>query len=118
MLGHKFAWAAQTPVPSLVDAPESAAGLIARLKAAEVDLVVDGELFQVTVRADGGYSSKWTSGPNPGYGFGSSGPRVAWQSDDGLPPAPLPLPLPTIRDHREAIREFLSNINPETGYLD
>lgn len=83
-----------------------------------VDLVVDGELFQVTVHADGGYSSTWTSGPNPGYGFGSSGPRVAWQSDDGLPPAPLPLPLPTIRDHRESIREFLSNINPENGYLD
>ncbi|EON32777.1 MULTISPECIES: hypothetical protein [Gordonia] len=82
-----------------------------------VDLVVNGELFQVSIRADGGYSSRWVSGPNPGYGFDSSAPCVAWNSGDGLPPAPLPLPLPTIAEHRESITEFLSDIDPLTGYL-
>ncbi|MYR05489.1 hypothetical protein GTV32_03795 [Gordonia sp. SID5947] len=82
-----------------------------------IDLVVDRELFQLEVRTGGECRYTWLSGPNPGYGFESFGLHVAWQSDDGLPPAPLPLPLPTIRDHRESIRDFLANINPETGYF-
>ncbi len=82
-----------------------------------IDLVVDDHLFQVTVRDDGGCNYSWTSGLNPGYGFSSSAPRCAWRSDDGLPPAPLPLPVPTIGRHRQAIRDFLAGIDPRTGYL-
>jgi hypothetical protein len=66
-------------------------------------LVVDGERFLLREHAASGrghvYSYDWLTGPNPGYGFGSSGPS---QSPD---------------DHVTAIRGFLSEIDPDTGYL-
>ncbi|GAA1463556.1 hypothetical protein GCM10009619_42430 [Williamsia maris] len=82
-----------------------------------IALVVDGEAFRVAVAADGGCRYTWVSGPTPGYGFEASAPRVAWRSSSGLPPAPLPLPLPTIAHRRRAIRDFLAEIDPKTGYL-
>ncbi|MGW7680910.1 hypothetical protein ACWGID_09250 [Kribbella sp. NPDC054772] len=68
-------------------------------------LRVDGELFEVSVRQDhpGTYDYDWVSGPNPGYGFSESGPQQH---------------LRTQADHEQAVRAFLSGINPETGYLD
>ena len=82
-----------------------------------VELVVDGELFLLEVQAGGGSHCTWVSGPNSGYGFSSGATRVAWKTESGLPPAPLPVPLPSIADHRRSIREFLDEIDPETGYL-
>ena len=61
---------------------------------------VDGELFAVTEGADGDNGYVWLSGPNPGYGFGESGPPNRSQDD-----------------HRRAIRGFLDQIDPDTGYI-
>ena len=63
-------------------------------------LEVDGELFEVTYSPTRGTSYTWLSGPNDGYGFGSSGPRP-----------------PTLDDHRAAIRGFLEQIDPATGFI-
>ena len=66
-------------------------------------LVVDGERFRVSEhrRQDRYhcYSYDWLTGPNPGYGFGSSAPQ---QSNE---------------DHTTAIRYFLADFDPDTGYL-
>ena len=82
-----------------------------------INLVVDGELFQVTIASDGGSRYTWISGPNPGYGFQSGAPSVAWRTGNRLPTAPLPIPLPTVRYHRTCISGFLAEIDPETGYM-
>ena len=65
-------------------------------------LEIDGEVFEVVVRPGhpGVYDYNWTSGPNPQYGFTSA------RSDRR-----------TIAEHEEAIRGFLAEIDPETGYL-
>ena len=59
----------------------------------------------VTTQPDrpGQYHYAWISGPNPDYGFSSA-------SSDGRPS--------TMVDHEEAIRNFLSLVDPETGYID
>ena len=62
-------------------------------------LDVDGERFAIR-RADGGTAYDWVSGPNHGYGFGSS----------GAPDRP-------VEEHRESIRTFLAMIDPSTGYI-
>jgi hypothetical protein len=66
---------------------------------------VDGEVFDVTTDEDrpGYYHYEWISGPNRGYGF-------AEQSSDGRPS--------TMVDHEEAIRSFLSQVDPETGFIE
>jgi hypothetical protein len=68
-------------------------------------LEVDGEVFDVVARRDhpGQYDYTWTSGPNPGYGFSSA-------SSDRR--------ASTTADHTEVIRSFLSQIDPETGYIE
>ena len=70
-----------------------------------VRVTVNGEVFDVTTQPDrpGHYEYAWISGPNPGYGFFS-------QSSDGRPS--------TMVDHEDAIRNFLSQVNPETGYIE
>jgi hypothetical protein len=70
-----------------------------------VRITVDGEVFDVTAQPDhpGQYHYEWISGPNPGYGF-----SVA--SSDGRPS--------TMVDHERAIRNFLSHVDPETGYIE
>ena len=67
-------------------------------------LEVDGELFEVTTRLDipGQVHLSWLTGPNAQYGF-SSRRSSGVHTDDEL---------------RDQIRDFLANINPETGYLD
>lgn len=68
-------------------------------------LDVDSETFEVRPDPDqpGCSHYSWVSGPNRGYGF-------THVRSDGLRPSPT--------EHRDAIRDFLSSINPETGYLD
>jgi hypothetical protein len=61
---------------------------------------VDGELFALRRATDGGTAYDWLSGPNEGYGFGSSG-----------------RPHRSANEHREQIRVFLSMIDPATGYI-
>ena len=70
-----------------------------------VRVTVDGEVFDVTTQPDhpGHYHYAWISGPNPGYGFSSA-------SSDGRPSSMV--------DHEEAIRNFLSHVDPETGYIE
>lgn len=69
-------------------------------------LIVDSEVFEVAEAPGqpGGYHYKWTSGPNPGYGFTSVLSDPTYQLSVG--------------EHEAAIRDFLTSINPETGYLD
>lgn len=73
-------------------------------------LRVDGEIFTVKIRSDGGCDYDWESGPNEGYGFGGGPARVAGDPLAQLPPD-------TVDDHRESIRGFLRQINPQTGYI-
>ncbi|MCJ0902560.1 hypothetical protein [Rhodococcus sp. ARC_M6] len=82
-------------------------------------LNVDGEIFSVTLRRDepGACDYDWESGPNKGYGFSSSR-HVAYGSVLDLANSPsAALETPTIAEHRESIRDFLLQINPETGYI-
>jgi hypothetical protein len=70
-----------------------------------VRVTADGEVFDVTTQTDqpGHYHYAWISGPNPGYGFSSA-------SSDGR--------LSSVVDHEEAIRNFLSQVDPVTGYIE
>ena len=63
-------------------------------------LDVDGERFAIRRAADGGTAYDWLSGPNEGYGFGSSG-----------------TPNRPVQEHRDSIRAFLAMIDPDTGYI-
>lgn len=83
------------PVPGLD--PESA--VEARPLLYRLD--VDGEVFNVRPGRDGGTNYDWVSGRNEGYGFGSS-------ASPDLPE----------ECHRESIRNFLTMIDPQTGYLE
>ena len=64
-------------------------------------LEVDGEMFAVRAGEFGGTEYAWLSGPNPGYGFGTS--------------ASVKLSLD---EHREHIRGFLAMVDPITGYIE
>jgi hypothetical protein len=64
---------------------------------------VDGELFEVLAGQTGSDEYEWISGPNQGYGFGSS-------RSDRTPS--------TMEDHEEAIRNFLSMVDRETGFIE
>jgi hypothetical protein len=65
-------------------------------------VVVDGHLFDVAVRR-GQYDVAWISGPNAGYGFSLS------SSDDRSM---------TQTQLEEAIRNFLGQVDPETGHVE
>lgn len=62
--------------------------------------VVDGEEFDV-VREGGSIHFTWASGPHANYGFSIGGPD-ALRTDDEM---------------RIAVRAFLSDIDPRTGYV-
>jgi hypothetical protein len=66
---------------------------------------VDGELFDVVAHRDrpGQYHFAWVSGPNSGYGF-SSGTSDGREMSDA--------------DIVASIRNFLAQVDPETGYLE
>jgi hypothetical protein len=63
-------------------------------------LDVDDERFAIRRAGGGGTAYDWLSGPNKGYGFGSSRP-----------------PNRSVEEHRESIRAFLAMIDPNTGYI-
>lgn len=65
---------------------------------------VDGETWIVRRRRDepGTYDFDWVSGPNEGYGFGSS---MSGRSE--LTPAQI----------EESIQDFMKGIDPATGFL-
>jgi hypothetical protein len=81
-------------VPGLYRGPEGRPGPVL------FTLDVDGEVFAVRQGWGGGTAYDWLSGPNPGYGFGSS--------------APANRPEP---EHEEDIRGFLAQIDPATGFI-
>jgi hypothetical protein len=66
---------------------------------------VDGEEFEVS-RPDGRpgtYNFTWLTGPNPGYGFGFS----------------THPPVPADREQlEEAVRDFLAQVDPDTGHIE
>ena len=66
---------------------------------------VDGEVFDVVAHRDrpGQYHFDWISGPNPGYGFSSG-------SSDGRGMSNA--------DLEASIRNFLAQVDPDTGYIE
>ena len=68
------------------------------------ELHVDGETFEVSPQPGSWnvYELKWVSGPNEGYGFACA----AYGSE----------PM-TDLDLEDAIRRFLSQVDPATGYI-
>jgi hypothetical protein len=68
-------------------------------------MVVDGEQFDVSERdgEPGIFDFRWTSGPNERYGFGSAG-----HGGRGIPDGEL----------EDAIRNFLSQVDPSTSYIE
>jgi len=68
-------------------------------------IVVDGEHFDVKERPDepGVYELRRTSGPNEGYGFATSTYSGESQTEAEL---------------EDAIRNFLSQVDPTTGYIE
>ena len=85
---------ASVVVPGVDGGPEGAPGPVRFI------LDVEGERFAVRRAGDGGSAYDWLSGPNRGYGFGSSG-----------------TPHRSRESHRESIRTFLAQIDPATGYI-
>ena len=67
-------------------------------------IIVDGEMWAISTRGDGHIDHRWLSGIAPGYGFMARPNR--------------PDVVPTLEQTKAAIRDFMSNVNPETGYLD
>ena len=63
-------------------------------------LEVDGEDFDLWPDGFGGTHYTWISGPNPGYGFSTSPTHGSFEQ------------------HRASIRNFLSMIDPTTGYIE
>jgi hypothetical protein len=66
-----------------------------------ISIEVDGELFAMRPAEYGGTDYTWSSGPNEGYGFGSSG-----------------VPDRSMDEHRESIRTFLAQVDPSTGFIE
>ena len=69
------------------------------------DVIVDGERFSVQADADrpGHYRFAWLSGPNSGYGFSTS-------TSDGS--------IMSISQIETAIRGFLAQVDPATGFIE
>lgn len=81
-------------------------------------LTVDGEVFTVRIRPEEPVACDyaWDSGPNDGYGF-SSFQHIAFASIQDRAGTPSTIEPMTVDEHRESIRDFLRQINPDTGYL-
>lgn len=77
-------------------------------------IAVDGEIFDVRVRQDQlGCDFDWVSGPNHGYGF------TIGQSVDAEPDGLSTSAVAPMDDQwtRARIRDFLSQVDPTTGYI-
>lgn len=68
-------------------------------------LTVDGQVFEVAYDPEqpGAYHYSWVSGPNHGYGFSSG--RFDHRRR-------------TVEEHEKRIRNFLSAVDPDTGYIE
>jgi curli biogenesis system outer membrane secretion channel CsgG len=68
-------------------------------------LRVDGELFEVVASAEiaGQYRFAWLSGRNQGYGFGSKSSNGSALSESAI---------------EAAIRNFLAQVDPDTGFIE
>jgi hypothetical protein len=67
-------------------------------------LVVDGEEWQLSLREEGGFRFTWVSGIVGGSGFIYQPSRSDFE--------------PSTEMIEEAIRNYMSEVDPETGYLD
>lgn len=83
-----------------------------------VTLSVDGEVFVVSERQGDSrtYDYDWASGPNAGYGFSRTA-HLAFFSVSDRADTPSGFSPATLDEHRAAIRDFLAQIDPDTGYL-
>jgi hypothetical protein len=85
--------------------PEAVPGLRPETEGAadvtSLTLEVDGEMFALRPGEFGGTEYTWLSGPNPGYGFGTSATAKL-----------------SLDEHREHIRGFLAMVDPITGYIE
>lgn len=72
---------------------------------APVHVVVDDEAFAITTspEAPGVTRYAWITGPHPDYGFTSS-------RSDRQPSR--------TEEHEAAIRDFLAQVDPKTGYIE
>jgi len=68
-------------------------------------VAVEGELFEVMANPErpGQYDFAWLSGPNKGYGFSTA------RSDGGAM---------SEREMEASIRNFLAQVDPETGHIE
>jgi hypothetical protein len=83
------------------DGEPATPGIAPRQEAApSTQLECDGEIFELRPDQFGGTQYTWLTGPNPGYGFGTSP-----TSDD-------------VDQHRANIRSFLEMIDPGTGFIE
>lgn len=82
-----------------------------------ITLTVDGQTFTITER-DGGHDYNWDNGPNPGYGFSEGALGTAGVPADQATDRPPPRRVDTLGHYRSSIRDFLSSIDPDTGYLE
>ena len=79
-------------------------------------LVVDGETFVVGRRGTRTFDYDWVSGPNAGYGYS----ETSWlpREQGGPPPVSDGTDAErTLEQHEQSIRDFLSMIDPETGFI-
>lgn len=67
-------------------------------------MIVDGESWEVRRRGDGHYDFEWLSGKADGYGF-------SIKVNDSR------VELSTVSIEK-FVRDFMREVNPETGYLD
>jgi hypothetical protein len=77
---------------------------------------VDGESFLIKrdPQQTGAYNYDWVSGPNSGYGFTSAFmvlDELSRKTSSDRPP-------PTLAEHLEGIRNFLEQVDPDTGYIE
>jgi len=101
--GERGGWAPLAGLPE-TDREEDAAPA--------VQLACDGETFELRPERSGGTHYMWLSGPNPGYGFTTS------PVFDGSGAALVSRQNPDVEQHLTNIRNFLSMIDPETGYIE
>ena len=68
-------------------------------------MTVDGELFEVAANPEhlGQYDFAWLSGPNKGYGFSEARSDGSAMSE---------------REMEASIRNFLAQVDPDTGYIE
>lgn len=70
-----------------------------------IRVTVDGNVFDIVALPGrpGEYNYRWVSGPIPDYGFSSASSNKRRLE---------------MLDHVNAIRNFLTQINPKTGYIE